>query len=567
MNSVALSPNRSTQLTPALPEPRGLGAPTSGVPSTQGPDLDNPFSVHSRAAASLPQNRFDAPWQRERILNQIDRFERAVTSMAAQGAQGRLGQLRQALEANDLLSHAPIALWAVASHFEPETLQAHVSDRGGRVHIFLEDSAGRWVERPDLAAKWNDGHIPSADPGRLRDGGTAALAKATLDVNGNLSISLCDLSRLDHSPRVRPFNIGDQVQVTLATGDVETRTQRELFVPSSTVAFGRLTAQDGRGTWTVELTEPDGSPRQAQPTTLVLSDAQLRRHNNPNVLRDGDRVYDARFDSQDPAQQSMIESWRNSAEYRALVGQEAKLGQARAEFEERAIEAADAWLDGRMRYPAASLEHQATARGRVLEITSELETATGERRLALEEERDSLEHVLDRSEADADLALGFETRLERSRDPDEVQALKVQLAEVRSRISADHRYHELVARPVAPSIGEYFLNGTGECRHQALALHVILQDLGVDSRMTRGVANDDTGRYRGDHMWLEVSLSDGRQLIVDPTWTPHAPIDDLQKTYEGSPRRIETPTMTESDFGPSVVDGRRIGVLAASIQA
>jgi hypothetical protein len=46
-------------------------------------------------------------------------------------------------------------------------------------------------------------------------------------------------------------------------------------------------------------------------------------------------------------------------------------------------------------------------------------------------------------------------------------------------------------------------------------------------------------------MWLEATLSNGRQLLVDPTWSDVLP---LRETYERRRDRREVPRETE---GPS----------------
>ena len=49
-------------------------------------------------------------------------------------------------------------------------------------------------------------------------------------------------------------------------------------------------------------------------------------------------------------------------------------------------------------------------------------------------------------------------------------------------------------------------------------MQTLLQEMGIDSRLTRGAAVGNNDDFRGHHMWLEVTLPNGRQLLVDPTW-------------------------------------------------
>ncbi|MBI4820424.1 MAG: transglutaminase domain-containing protein [Deltaproteobacteria bacterium] len=521
-----------------------------------------PFDLPSALDVALPEARFDGHWQKGRILDRASAFAREVTSIVEGPDQPRLQRLRGHLSPQLFEATSPVELLGVASHFRPESLQAHVFDRSGTRHAFVESSSGTWVERPDLAAKLEKGEIPSAEPGLLRDRGSATFAIARVDSNGKLSMSLPDVSKFDHAPRAHPFSVGDSVQISLATGLPETRVERERFVPEHVVNFGKIIAYDGLGHWSVALTRPDGSVKQdrGRDVILELSDAELRAANNPNILRDGDLIYDARFDADDPNQQAMINSWRQSDAYRELERNRPlspSMG-ALAAFEESAVSAADAWLNERIRYPSASPETVKVMRARIVEIDRSLVAASSPDATTLRAERQALVSTLARSEADPILLAELDRELKSGISTEAARELR---SEVQSRIDADLRFHDIVRQH--GSIGDYFVNGTGECRHQAIALQVLLQDIGVDSRMTRGVANDDSKLFRGDHMWLEITLSDGRQLIADPTWTPRAPIDDLRKTYEESPRRVETPASTERDYAPSVVDvrARELGLI------
>ena len=111
-------------------------------------------------------------------------------------------------------------------------------------------------------------------------------------------------------------------------------------------------------------------------------------------------------------------------------------------------------------------------------------------------------------------------------------------------------------------IGEYFANGTGQCRQQAIAMQVMMQEMGIDSRMSRGAANTSEGNYRGPHMWLEATLSDGSNMLVDPTWSDSTDRPGaLRGPYDSDKSRQEEPSGTERDYDDSLASaGPRLAV-------
>lgn len=515
-------------------EAKGLTGNALGT-GLQRIEQQDPLSLAGRLDRTLPQDRFDAPWQRDRVLERANGFEREVRTLAAdaQSPDGALGGLRSSLgDAFD--PSADIELHGVASHLAPETMQAHVRDREGNRHVFVRDSDGAWQGRPDLAQLADAGSIPSRAPGlrRDREGGTATFGVATVKANGDFDIAVPDVSRFDHAPRSHPFAVGDVVQLSHATGDALTRAEGQPFKRPEDVRFGRITGNDGQGNWTIEQTQRDGSARlgdDGQPLTTTLTDAELRRTNNPTLLRDGVAVYDARFLPNDPAQRQMIDQWHGSDERQALMasrpGPNAPVAE-RASWERRAIDAADSWLHERMVYP----DSKADLDGKRERLTT-LDERIGE---------------IDRRLATPEGANDGGARME-------LETLSGQRQELAADVEKGERYHEMTERQPPPSIGEYFTNGTGQCRQQAIAGQVLMQDLGIDSRMTRGAANTGTGNYRGEHMWLETTLSDGSNMLVDPTWTsPGSRPGDLRDAYDGDLRRQEVPSDTERDYRNSI---------------
>lgn len=580
-NGSAPARDASEPVGSARPRSVGIGAPQAPVVAAPQPAAPPP--LRDRLAAVLPEGRFDHSWQRTRILDRAADFERRVGQITTDGTT--IPALRTAMGRN-FAPDAAIEFHGVASHFGPETLQAHARDRRGNLHVFTQDSNGRWVERRDLAAKVRAGQIPSSDPGRSRGpGGTATFAIARPQANGTYSIDVPDVSRFDHGPRVRPFQVGDTVQLTRQTGNAEVRTEGRRHVPQEAVEFGRITGHDGRGRWTVEMTNADGSAvtgRNGRPVVRHLTDAQLRRMNNPNVLRNGDTIHgDMRFDSTDANQRRMVDDFHNSPEYRAAAatnpGPNATADQ-RAAWERRMIVAGEAFLDRTIRYPEASDADRTTWRNRIAAIDARLAVIppAGREATRLNTERAGLQAQLDSAEVDNREVTRLDGEITRLQGEiateraagrptatleGELRQARTDRAAAQNRVDQDRRYHSTLqngSNP-PPSIGDYYANGTGSCRHQAAAMQVLMQDLGIDARMTRGAANTGTGDYRGEHLWLEATLSNGQQLMVDPTWST---VDDLRGIYEGGPTRREVPRETE-DRNPTgyrdsvVLDERR----------
>lgn len=494
----------------SLAEARSLAATPAGQTALERLSSADPLSLAGRLDRALPEGRFDYPWQRERVLERAAGFENEARQLASGAAdpQSSLGRLRGSLGPG-FDANADIELHGVASHFAPETLQAHVKDRAGKDHVFTRDGEGNWVERQDLANKSARGQIPSMAPGMRRDraGGTATFGVATVKANGDVDFRVPDVSRFDHAPRARPFAVGDTVQLSRSTGEAKVAEEGKPYVRNKEVRFGRITGTDGRGNWSIQETNPDGSVKNGddgKPLAAVsMSDATLRRTNNPTVLRDGVRVYDARFLPNDPAQKRMMDDWHASDAYQELDRTRPAPNAPAAEkaaWERRAIDASDAWLHERMEYP------------------------------------DSQEDIAGLKEERAALAA--------EESPDQGR-----LDELDARIQKGERYWAMTNQSPPPSIGDYYANGTGQCRQQAIAGQTLLQDLGIDARMTRGAANTDTGNYRGEHMWLEAQLSDGSQMLVDPTWSsPGSRPGELRTPYDGDLRRLEDPNDTERDY-------------------
>lgn len=85
--------------------------------------------------------------------------------------------------------------------------------------------------------------------------------------------------------------------------------------------------------------------------------------------------------------------------------------------------------------------------------------------------------------------------------------------------------------------GEYLRAGEGVCRHKALAMKLALEQVGIASRYVVGEAlARETFAVRGGHPWVEALTSDGKRLLVDPTW--HDPGITLEEAYlKGKLRR------------------------------
>jgi hypothetical protein len=118
----------------------------------------------------------------------------------------------------------------------------------------------------------------------------------------------------------------------------------------------------------------------------------------------------------------------------------------------------------------------------------------------------------------------------------------------RSKESSDpesRRYWELDDLHRYP-IGELLKIGKGQCRHQCIAEHLLLQRAGIDSRLASGAANTGSGNYRGLHLWVEVTLADNARYLSDQTWKDEA-IPLWDGAYDSDKRRIEIYNRT-SDF-------------------
>jgi hypothetical protein len=95
-------------------------------------------------------------------------------------------------------------------------------------------------------------------------------------------------------------------------------------------------------------------------------------------------------------------------------------------------------------------------------------------------------------------------------------------------------------------LGELLKIGKGQCRHQCIVEHLLLQRAGIDSRLASGAANTGSGNYRGLHLWVEVTLADNARYLSDQTWKDEA-IPLWDGAYDSDKRRIEIYKRT-SDF-------------------
>ncbi|CAN0594094.1 unnamed protein product, partial [Laminaria digitata] len=87
-------------------------------------------------------------------------------------------------------------------------------------------------------------------------------------------------------------------------------------------------------------------------------------------------------------------------------------------------------------------------------------------------------------------------------------------------------------------MGELLDIGKGVCRHQCIAEHLLMQVAGIDSRLASGAANERDGRYRGLHIWMELSLADNARYLSDQTWNDTA-IPLWNGAYDSDKRRVE----------------------------
>lgn len=65
------------------------------------------------------------------------------------------------------------------------------------------------------------------------------------------------------------------------------------------------------------------------------------------------------------------------------------------------------------------------------------------------------------------------------------------------------------------SLGEYFQQGCGVCKQNALATQLGLQEMGVPSRYVRGVV--DKGGVQGGHAWVEAKIG-SKWYVLDNLW-------------------------------------------------
>lgn len=78
----------------------------------------------------------------------------------------------------------------------------------------------------------------------------------------------------------------------------------------------------------------------------------------------------------------------------------------------------------------------------------------------------------------------------------------------------------------------------GVCRHQFIARHLLTQVAGIDCRIASGAANTASGKYRGLHVWGEVSLAGEGRYLSDQTWNDAA-IPLWDGAYDVDARRVE----------------------------
>lgn len=103
------------------------------------------------------------------------------------------------------------------------------------------------------------------------------------------------------------------------------------------------------------------------------------------------------------------------------------------------------------------------------------------------------------------------------------------------------KYHELIDGLDywgAVPMGQLLDLGKGVCRHQCIAEHLLMQVAGIDSRLASGAANERDGRYRGLHIWMELSLADNARYLSDQTWNDAA-IPLWNGAYDTDKRRVE----------------------------
>jgi hypothetical protein len=103
---------------------------------------------------------------------------------------------------------------------------------------------------------------------------------------------------------------------------------------------------------------------------------------------------------------------------------------------------------------------------------------------------------------------------------------------------AAKKYHDLTGGYGRFDLGELALIERGVCRHQCIFEHLLLQKAGIDSRLASGAANTSSNKFRGYHIWTEVTLADGGRYLSDQTWDdPTVPL--WSGAYSVDKRRAE----------------------------
>lgn len=498
----AARPNTAT-LAPGqgIPDGAPTGTTITTIPSTPQTGLMGELSTLQRQVKSrlTPDIKLDGTWQQDRILARAAEFE-----IQAQRLLGDLPALRQALSKHGVSDSATLELHGVLSHYSAETVQIHTKTFFSN-RVFVLDSTNNIVERSDLAQKRRDGKAPIGPAMQRSLNGTATFATAVpLVTNGNTSVNFLipDLKNLDVAPRAKPIGVGDVVRWQETTGQTRVDVMGQAYVPDQVAVFGRVVAYDGTGKWTIEQMTPDGQvAKQADGSAIrkTLTDDDLRIHNNPTIFRGNVPYFDATFDIQNPLQQKFLAEFQSSPEYQEIIKNRPSVNAPAAHWaawELKTADAADLWLNSRIFYPL-----------------SETEIANAKASLAT--------------------------------TPDATLQDKVTRSEEYLRMSNHKDRGE-----TPPNIAAYFYNKTGQCRHQVLMLHVLLQDLGIDSKPIIGPSLDDQGLSRGPHIWFDIILRDGQRMFLDPTWSEqnsYRPFE-LHRWYHNDKRWIEDPARTTFDF-------------------
>ena len=109
---------------------------------------------------------------------------------------------------------------------------------------------------------------------------------------------------------------------------------------------------------------------------------------------------------------------------------------------------------------------------------------------------------------------------------------------------AAKRYHELDEGWGRFPLGDLVEIERGVCRHQCILEHLLLQQAGIDSRLASGAANARDGKFRGFHIWCEVTLANGERFLSDQTWSD-ATIPLWAGAYSVDKRRVEMAFRTD----------------------